>query len=569
VSSSPVSQTVEASPSATTEIGFHYPALLFVVLVAISAWVAVWCARQGYTLYYGDADAHLNIARRVLDSRTPGPEQLGTVWLPLPHLLMIPFAGRDVWWRSGVAGVIPAAGCFVIAGMFLFAAAVRAYGSAAAGFVVALLFALNPNMLYLQSIPMTESIFAAALAALLWSTLVFRDSQSAYAVAAAAVASNAASLTRYEGWFLIPFVTLFILVTAHKKWHAAVFLGVACLGPLAWFAHNQYYYSNALEFYNGPYSAKAIYAAQLSHGMAPYPGDHDWSKAVEYYFAAMKLVIGGPLLAIGAIGASIAFCKKNWWPMLLLALPPVFYVWSMHSGGTPIYVPGLWPNTWYNTRYALAALPLAAFAAGALPAFVARVLVPVASRLMGTPGVRSWTAQASSTSARLTTAIAAALLTGITAVWVGRVVKPSGEPLSICWKESEVNSTARRAWTKQTADYLTDHHREGATLIYSFGSGLPGALREAGIPLGQGLHDGNHPAWDASIARPELFLREEWALAISGDPLEQAILRTNQRAGVRGPHYELKKQIIVEGAPPIQIYQRMPYTIGPIATNPK
>src|ERR1700744_6654294 len=68
-----------------------------------------WCARQGYTLYYGDAEAHLNIARRILDSRTPGPEQLGTVWLPLPHLLMIPFVTRDSWWRSGLASPIPSA----------------------------------------------------------------------------------------------------------------------------------------------------------------------------------------------------------------------------------------------------------------------------------------------------------------------------------------------------------------------------------------------------------------------------------------------------------------------------
>ena len=296
------------------ETRFRYPAILFVVLIAISASAAVWCARQGYTLYYGDAEAHLNIARRVLDSRTPGPEQLGTVWLPLPHLLMIPFTGRDVWWRSGMGGVIPVAASFVIAGMFLFAAAVRAYGSAGAGLVVALLFALNPNMLYLQSIPMTESIFAAALAALLWSTLVFRDSQSTHAVVFAAVASDAASLTRYEGWFLIPFVALYFLIAARKKWHAAAFAGLACLGPVAWLAHNQYYYSNALEFYNGAYSAKAIYAAQLARGEAAYPGDHNWAQAIEYYFAAMKLAIGAPLLGVGALGGLIALCRKNWWP---------------------------------------------------------------------------------------------------------------------------------------------------------------------------------------------------------------------------------------------------------------
>ncbi len=101
--------------------------MLALLLAAISVAAVWWCSARGYTLYYGDAEAHLNIARRILDSRTPGPEQLGTVWLPLPHLLMIPFVARDSWWRSGWAGAIPSAASFVIAGTFLFAAARRLY----------------------------------------------------------------------------------------------------------------------------------------------------------------------------------------------------------------------------------------------------------------------------------------------------------------------------------------------------------------------------------------------------------------------------------------------------------
>ena len=54
------------------------------------------------------------------------------------------------------------------------------------------------------------------------------------------------------------------------------------------------------------------------------------------------------------------------WPVFLAALPPLFYIWSMHSGGTPIFVPTLWPFSYYNTRYALAALPLLAIAGGSL-----------------------------------------------------------------------------------------------------------------------------------------------------------------------------------------------------------
>src|SRR5580700_1096550 len=63
--------------------------------------------QHGDLLLYGDAVAHMNIARRLFDSRTPGLLQLGTVWLPLPHLLMLPFLIFDAAWQSGIGGSIP------------------------------------------------------------------------------------------------------------------------------------------------------------------------------------------------------------------------------------------------------------------------------------------------------------------------------------------------------------------------------------------------------------------------------------------------------------------------------
>src|SRR3989442_15796431 len=102
------------------------------VLAACSAVAVAFCYQRGYLLYYGDAEAHLNIARRVVDSRTPSFDQLGTVWLPLPHALMLPLVGNPTLWRSGLAGAIPSAVCFVAAAAFLFAAVRRVFGSLAA-----------------------------------------------------------------------------------------------------------------------------------------------------------------------------------------------------------------------------------------------------------------------------------------------------------------------------------------------------------------------------------------------------------------------------------------------------
>jgi len=84
---------------------------LFVLaaLLLLSAAALFVTNANGWTLYYGDAEAHLNIARRMIDSRTPGYDQVGTVWLPLPHWAMIPLVRVDSLWRSGLAGAIPSA----------------------------------------------------------------------------------------------------------------------------------------------------------------------------------------------------------------------------------------------------------------------------------------------------------------------------------------------------------------------------------------------------------------------------------------------------------------------------
>jgi hypothetical protein len=493
-------------------------AILIAAAIAITA--ARWSFAHGYVLNDGDAEAHFNIARRILDSRTPGPEQIGTGWLPLTHVLLIPFVMHGDWWQTGLAGTMPSAACFALAAIFLFAAAQRAFHSPPAAFAVMLVFLLNPNMLFLSTAPMTEPVFAASVAALLFATLWFRDSQSIWALLLAAAASNAASLTRYEGWFLIPFAAVYLLIVAKNKWLAILFGLLASLAPLAWAAHNRFYNGDALEFYRGQWSAMGIYQRQLARGMARYPGDHDWRKTVEYYSTAVQLVVGWPALLLGAAGIFAALWRRAWWPVLLLLLSPVFYAISMHSSGTPIFVPTLYPHSFYNTRYALAALPLTAFCAAALV-----MLVPNKWKIW------RWLA------ALIVVAIPAAAWTM--------------HPESICWKETEVNSAVRRQWTRAAATYLGAHYRPGDGIIFPFGD-MTGVLREAGIPIREGLFDGNGAAFEMALNRPDLFLQSRWALAFSGDRIATAILRGDKH----GPHYLLEATIIVKGAPVVEIYRR-------------
>ena len=66
--------------SRTARVSSAARALFFAgACLSLLSAAAVWFVyAHGWTLYYGDAEAHLMIARRIVDSLTPGYEQLGT-----------------------------------------------------------------------------------------------------------------------------------------------------------------------------------------------------------------------------------------------------------------------------------------------------------------------------------------------------------------------------------------------------------------------------------------------------------------------------------------------------------
>jgi hypothetical protein len=163
------------------------------------ALVALFYHRVGLTLSHYDARGHLIVARRIFDSITPGWEQIGAIWLPLPHVLNAIPVQIDLLYRTGASGVAISVASFAIAAAavaWLVFAFTRSRGAAIAGAAV---FALNPNVLYLQATPMTESLLFALLTAAV-AMLVSWSRTGRPAGAAAGWALALACLTRYEAW---------------------------------------------------------------------------------------------------------------------------------------------------------------------------------------------------------------------------------------------------------------------------------------------------------------------------------------------------------------------------------
>jgi len=188
---------------------------------AVGAWgtvAAIHYWRAGLTLAHYDARAHLVVARRVFDSLTPGWQQVGGVWLPLPHLLNAIPVQIDWLYRTGYSAIAISILSMAIAAWSITRLIHRATGSMTGGIVASALLMLNPDVLYLQSTPMTEPLlfgttFLAVALIADWTSLSppslagtsasFGGTSARRLTLAPGWASIAAILTRYEAFPII------------------------------------------------------------------------------------------------------------------------------------------------------------------------------------------------------------------------------------------------------------------------------------------------------------------------------------------------------------------------------
>lgn len=369
------------------------PIALAAVILAFLALLV--CASRGWLLLYGDAVAHLGIARRILDSHYPGLAQLGGVWLPLPHLLMLPFVQRLDWWQNGIAGAWPSLAAYVFGATGCYALA-RKLVPAAWAFAATAFFALNPNLLYLSTTAMTEPLF---LALLLWATVVAWEAVDALQAGKAATARTrlivsglltvAMVFTRYDGWIIGAAVWVLLALAwwrsaeETKRGTRTAFLAMTLLaiaGPLLWFAYNAKYQGDWLDFMRGPYSAKAIEQKTTPPGSLPRRGMYNPGWAFLYFTRAAQVdavayELGFAVLLTSLAGAWLMVrTQLSRLVVVLLWLPLPFYVYSVAWGHVPIFVPQLYPGSYYNSRYGMELLPAFAICTACALAAVERRL---------------------------------------------------------------------------------------------------------------------------------------------------------------------------------------------------
>lgn len=347
------------------------PIIFWSLLPAWSLLVLLVCFRAGITNRHYDGVAHLNIARRVLDHPQPQLKLLGTVWLPLQHLLLLPLVQIDWFWETGLAGSLISAVSFWAAAFFLYRLSAHFLRSSFLCWITVCLFVLNPNLLYLQTTSLGEVLYLALILGFFCDLASFVDSLQWHNLLRGSIFVALATLTRYDAWFLAVFGGVIILWVGWRRHFEFGFLFrralayglLAASGIMSWFFYNAWALQDLTAFAKGEYATQTRIGRILAEaGLSQYPPYHNPVLAWNYYWEAVRISSGSILLWMGILGFLFFLPRQfntNRWLIggLLFLFPPAFYIYNLLRGTGIIYVPALPPFGILNVRYTALFLP--------------------------------------------------------------------------------------------------------------------------------------------------------------------------------------------------------------------
>jgi len=432
---------------------------------ALAAFTWVRTVGSGAHLLHFDAKAHLVVARRVLDSLTPGWTQLGAIWLPLPHVLNVLPSQNDVLYNTGLFAAALGYVSFVAGLAALGRAAALATGDPWAGVVALAVPALNPGWLYLQATPLIESLFLGLVGGMglflvRWSRHLGRAD-----LAAAAACSGLACLVRYEAWALGAAALTLVLWTTRERWRDGgprrpwlVALGIGLFGPVLLYGVHSWA-STGIPFH--------VIGSESLTARSGVP------------LAAVRQVAGG---VVGAFGLPLAFGAAGAFAWILYrrrvrasalaclataGLAPAVVTFTAYLAGHP-----------QKARYPLLLVTALSFA-------LALATAP-----------RRW-AQA--------LAIGLALSQGAAVPRPLPVLTESTRDREAVAERLPVVAALREAYT-------------GGRILASMGSLAP-VLFELRLPLREVVHEGNGNYWTYAVVDPAREV--SWVVVARGDVLDQ------------------------------------------------
>jgi hypothetical protein len=329
--------------------------------------------------------------------------------------------------------------------------------SAAAALLLPFVILANPDVLYLQSTPMTEPLLFGLSFASLLAVDIWIESGGTRAAHRAGLIMAALVLTRYEGWFI-----------------------AGALGVLAWTARPAprkgwawlaaWPIGAAIAFFALSYISSGILLATSGFFTPNNRAYGAWDIAVIEVLHAAAIIAGPVVITAGALGVLAALARVP------------------HTRGRSLLCLGL---------LAAGILPASAFHAGHPERVRYMVALAVGATAAATAALAALPARARGAAAGLMLAL----------TLVARPPLSSDSPMVVEAQWEVPYSNARQAVTQ----YLSEHY-DGTPILASMGD-LAHYMQQTmviGLPLKAFLHEGNGDLWTDAVQAPRDYVK--WIL---------------------------------------------------------
>jgi hypothetical protein len=480
-----------------------------------STLVLWWCLHAGISNWHYDGVAHLNIARRVFDHPQPQLKLIGTVWLPLQHLLLLPLVQSDALWATGLAGSLISILSFWAAAFFLYQLGCRLFRDVKLAWLGVGFFVLNPNILYLQSTALGEMLYIALILGFYYYLSCLSDSFRWQSIWPAALLVALATLTRYDAWPLAIAGGLWaVWVGRCRKIRLKRLLGglavygvLASAGIIIWLFFNGWILGDPLAFAKGEYATSARIGRILAEaGLNQYPPLHHLLASGDYYWEAVRFSTGLILLVMGILGflfvGFLQFHNIDWpvWCVLFL-YPPAFYIYNMYRGTGIIYVPTLPPHGILNIRYTALFIPALCLMAPACLLLLRRMGTKLSRKSDHlNAGFRN------TLLVRLQKILPVLLLSVLLLQYAEMFLQ--GRDGMAFLQEAYVNGRGRKMAEYQVAGYLKRHYDGKPLLMDVSEHGI--IPPQSGIPLVRFINESVYGRWEEALAQPSSHV--EWVV---------------------------------------------------------
>lgn len=455
--------------------------------VLLSHIIAVWAYKNGLMLILADQSSHLNFARLLTDSITPGISQLGT-WPPLLHIVMAPYAAIQGLYNSGFAGFFGLAPFFAMSVILFYKLLLRLLDSVFFSVCGTLIYMTNPFVLYYSATPMMEILLICFVISATYFCIRWIEENRLKDLMFTGVSIVLASLARFEGLLLLPLISLIIFIQLLRKKYGyyrieatlILFWFIACVGLITLMVYDFVYFKNPLIFINiGEGPAWGLPPTATTTVPVEQVNSFVMFLHASYYMLSMPIV----LLSFASAFLVLLLCTHRRFnlavALVLLSVPALSVLINTARGTSGIFVPEFSQmNDFHNVRYALTWIGAASFALVALPVilmerFNSRVMKIVAILL---------------------------LTTSITASGMQFYEHAIATHYSIVKRDRSAPPVVGRYLV---GVYLNEHYSHGMIFMNRYGNDR--ILIDAQLPLSHYIYEGNDKYYTQTITRPWMF----------------------------------------------------------------